>query len=238
MHSARHLKLDGAFNTRDLGGLPTRDGRLTRMGQLFRSDSIVQLTPGGWDTLYARGVKTVIDLRNPDEWRPDLHVRPEKLKAISIPLDGREDVEFWKQWNFAGGCPLFYAPHLERFPHLSAKVHCAIAEAPAGGVLFHCEAGRDRTGLISTLLLMIADVEPAVIASDYVLSWPNLKGFFQRRCEPDQEAEIRALLDRKGTSVEKLIDELVGSGKVLKQLRRGGLRDSHVELLKNRLISA
>ena len=84
----RHLDWEGCRNVRDLGGL----GGIRR-GALVRADALQQLTAGGWAALGAHGVRTVIDLRNPDEIGEDAAPRPAGLDTIQIPLDVMVDTE-------------------------------------------------------------------------------------------------------------------------------------------------
>ena len=145
----RHLSWDGCSNVRDLGGL----GRI-RHGALVRADALQQLSAEGWRALERHGVRTVIDLRNPDEIGEDAAPRPPGLTTIRIPLDGMEDTEFWSQWldRPEFGTPHYYGPWLERFPDRAARALAAIARAQPGGVAYHCGIGRDRTGLITMLI--------------------------------------------------------------------------------------
>jgi protein-tyrosine phosphatase len=158
----RHLGWRGAYNARDLGGLPTADGTLTRRGAIVRSDSLQNLEARGWEEVEAYGVRTVIDLRNHSEIGADIAPRPTSIQTVNIPLDVTEARDFWQVWGngpqFA--TPLYYGPHLERFPERSAEVVGAIATARPGGVVFHCQGGRDRAGQVSMLVLALAGVEP------------------------------------------------------------------------------
>src|SRR3954453_22259393 len=90
---ARHLDWDGCRNVRDLGGLPTADGRVTRVGALVRADALDRLTTAGWAALWGHGVRTVVDLRNADELRPDGAPRHADLATLHVPLDGVEDTQ-------------------------------------------------------------------------------------------------------------------------------------------------
>jgi len=74
------------FNVRDLGGLPTLDGRFTRWGAIVRFDSLGALTEAGWSALVEHGVRTVIDLRNESERGADAAPRPPSLTTIHLPL--------------------------------------------------------------------------------------------------------------------------------------------------------
>jgi hypothetical protein len=64
---ARVLAWEGCHNVRDVGGLPTHDGRATRFGALIRSDMLCRLTDTGQQALFDHGVRTIIDMRTPDE---------------------------------------------------------------------------------------------------------------------------------------------------------------------------
>lgn len=153
----RHLGWRGTYNARDLGGLPTVGGGVTGRGAIVRSDSLQELAAQGWEEVEAFGIRTVIDLRNESEIGADAAPRPASIETVNIPLDVTEDREFWDVWEngpqFA--TPLYYQPHLERFPERSAAVLRAIVSAEPGGVVFHCQGGRDRAGQISLLALAL-----------------------------------------------------------------------------------
>jgi hypothetical protein len=113
----RQLDWEGCANVRDLGGLPTVDGRETAWAAVVRGDTPDNLTPAGWDALLAHGIRTIVDLRNDDE-RTTEAARPAEVATVQVALDGVEDGEFWSEWASGPqfGTPLYYRPHLERFP--------------------------------------------------------------------------------------------------------------------------
>ena len=88
MTDDRHLDWQGCHNARDLGGLRTADGGETRWGAVVRADAPDQLSADGWAALEAHGIRTIVDLRNDDELRPDLVDRPPGLTTLHLPLDG------------------------------------------------------------------------------------------------------------------------------------------------------
>ncbi|HEY7176954.1 MAG TPA: tyrosine-protein phosphatase, partial [Micromonosporaceae bacterium] len=172
MSDDRDLDWDGCYNVRDLGGLRTVDGRVTRSGALVRSDAPSALTASGWAAMRTHGIATVIDLVEDHERRPDAAPRPPELIEVRVPLDGTDDEDFWAPLRANGhwGTVLYYRPYLERFPHRIAAAARAFADAPPGGVLVHCGRGRDRTGLVSMILLSLVGVRAADIADDYARS--------------------------------------------------------------------
>lgn len=171
---------------RDLGGLRTSDGRTIRSGALVRARSLDDVDDDGWAELHALGVRTLIDLCNEDERAAA--PRPDGIAAVHLPLDGSDDREFWDEWaaDWRFGTPVYYGPHIARFPERSVAVLEAIAYAQPGGVLFHCMGGRDRTGMIAMLVLTLVGVAPQDIAADYELS--------------ATDPEIAAGLERAGTT--------------------------------------
>jgi protein-tyrosine phosphatase len=203
----RDLDWDGCVNARDLGGLPTLDGGVTRRGALVRSEMVDRLSPEGWRALRAHGVRTIIDLREGDERTEpgDGAGARDGVVTIHIPLDRiADDTEFWDDWMHGPqfGTPLYYAPFVERFPERIEQVLDAIEQAPPGGVLFHCVGGRDRTGMVAIAALTAARVEPEAIADDYALG-------AERAHTHDPELE-QYLADR-GTSSRELVLELAAS---------------------------
>src|SRR5262249_7934313 len=95
----RHLEWDGCFNVRGLGGLRTADGRAIRRGALVRSDRVTALTAAGWSALVAHGVRTVVDIRDPSEYQPDVAPRPPEVATVAVPLEDRTETAFWEQWR-------------------------------------------------------------------------------------------------------------------------------------------
>lgn len=235
----RHLDWEGCFNVRDLGGLPTTDGRATRRGAVVRADALDGLTAAGWAALVEHGVRTVIDLRNDDELGEDVARRPPELTTARIPLDVSDDREFWDVWERGPqfGTPLYYRPHLDRFPQRSAAVVAAVARAEPGGVAVHCGGGRDRAGQVTMLLLALVGVAAEVIADDYALSFDRLPARYAALGEPDQGPLLRSYLDAQGTTAEALIVELLGGLDVAAHLLSAGLGAGDLAALRTRLVA-
>ncbi len=237
---SRHLAWEGCFNVRDLGGLRTTDGRRTRSGRVVRADSLETLTASGWAALSAHGVRTVIDLRNEDERGVDAAPRPATVTTVHLPLDGSEDREFWDTWDSGPqfATPLYYGPHLQRFPERSVAVLSAIARAEPGGVVFHCASGRDRAGQVTMLLLALVGVAVEEIAADYGLSAERLTARYAARGEPDQGPLVEAFLADRGTSAVELITALLRDLDVEATLLDAGLTSQDVSALRRRLLRA
>ena len=176
----RRLRWDGCVNVRDLGGLRLTRGGETRPGAVIRADSLSQLTTAGWEAVRRYGVRTIVDLRADDELDEDA-AWPADVTVVRVPiLPGSSDDPLWPEFaaifEAAGdddrGLRDVYLEFLERWPESFAAAIAAIGEAGPGALAVQCGAGRDRTGLVSALLLDSAGVDPAHIAADYALTPP------------------------------------------------------------------
>ena len=234
----RHLAWEGCFNVRDLGGLRTTHGHRTRWGRVVRADALDGLESAGWGALWDHGVRTIIDLRNDDELGADVAARPPSLRTLHLPLDCSEDREFWNVWGSGPqfGTPLYYRPHLERFPERSAAVLSAIARAEDGGVAFHCAGGRDRAGQVAMLLLALVGVAPQEIAADYLLSDKQLPARYAARGEEDQGPLLEEFLADRGTTAGELIVATLSELDVEALLLDAGLDRCDIAALRRLLL--
>lgn len=234
----RHLDWDGCHNVRDLGGLPTADGGRIRPGALVRADALERLTARGWAALEAHGVRTVIDLRNDDEVGEDDAPRPAGIETIHLPLDGMEDTGFWRHWigRPEFGTPHYYGPWLERFPERAARVFAAIAHARPGGVAYHCGIGRDRTGLVTLLVLGVAGVPPKAVAEDYALSTDRVPVLLERLGAPEQTADLEAFYAEHATTPAEVLTGVLTGFDAEGYLRGAGLGPGDLAALRTRML--
>ena len=231
----RILDVDGLANARDLGGLPRRAGPPTPFGVFFRSENVDQTTAAGWQQLHAAGIRTVVDLRQPGERDRDAQPRPDWLTTVHVDLDGQENTAFWADYwdNGLVGTALYFLPHLAAMPEWAGAALAALATAPPGGVLFHCMAGRDRTGLIALLLLAIIDAEPEAIVEDYLESVRrgDLRAVASGRA--NDEPVIEALCRSVGTSTEGAVRAALAGLDLPAVLAAAGLTDSELAALRS-----
>jgi hypothetical protein len=155
---------EGARNLIDLGGLPLRDGATTAAGRVWRAAAPESISAAGWTAARAAGLTTVVDLRNAVE-RADVR-EPDGVRVVHAPTEDPDDPEFLAECGPWLDHPRAWAPNLARYPDKLACVFTAIADAP-GGVLVHCAGGRDRSGMVSAMLLALNDVEDEAIADNY-----------------------------------------------------------------------
>lgn len=167
----RMVALDGVHNFRDLGGYPTADGGTTRWGLVYRADGLHHLTPTDVDVLRDRGLGMVIDLRTDAELadRGRFPVDQHDVLFHHLPVVDRtwmpgEVPEFDNAHDFLMWA---YRDMLAvGAPKLAAGL-TLIAAADNTPLVFHCAAGKDRTGLLAALVLAAVGVPAEYIAADY-----------------------------------------------------------------------
>src|SRR4029077_19534135 len=152
----RRVDLEGCLNFRDLGGYPTADGRRVRWRLVYRSDALHHLTAADVARLRDElGIDTVVDLRSTGEITADGHgaLAATPLRFHHLPLfDGQ--LARAEGWGAVDTLADRYTLLAEFARRPIARVIDVLAEAP-GPAVYHCAAGKDRTGVVSAVLLGI-----------------------------------------------------------------------------------
>ncbi len=177
----RHIVLDGCLNFRDLGGYPTAHRRRVRWRQLFRSDSLHLLSPD--DVRLVReqlGLGCVVDLRSTAELHKEGRglLEAQAMRFHHLPLFDGERRDRGDQPAFANLGELYFVM-LDYAAGAVGNVVTALADTDCPAV-FHCAAGKDRTGVISAVLLGLLDVPDEVIVADYAVSREHIAAITER----------------------------------------------------------
>ena len=242
----RHLDWDGCLNVRDLGGLPMEDGGTTRFGSVVRADNVRGLSDAGWRALEDYGVRTVVDLRMYEELADD-PPRDVHVDVVHAPVFEREDTSDWDALD-AGLMHLEPAAH-KREAYLHTLEQCrsrfgnavaAVADARPGAVVVHCAGGKDRTGLVSALLLRNAGVGIADVAADYELAEERLAEVLAAYVDAAKDEEDRASRQRfsgaPAAAMQGVLEELERRyGDVAGYLRAAGVSDDALARARARL---
>ena len=180
----RRLPVEGSYNMRDLGGYPTSDGRLLKWGMLIRSDDLYALQPQGAQYLASVPIDTVVDFRAAEETAeaPDRNL-PAYIQRIHLPITpGRlNDTASYMNATESEADAMMHAMYGELVTSGEA-VSCfrrffeILHEPSSKGVLFHCSAGTDRTGMAAAFLLSALGVPEHIITEDYMVSNSMLEG--------------------------------------------------------------
>jgi protein-tyrosine phosphatase len=221
-------------NAWDLGGLPIASGS-TRPGRIFRSMSPDALDAAGWNAVRSAGIVTIVDLRNDYEVGEAIE-RPPELTVLRAPIEDQSDDQFMAEWGDRLGSPAYYGEILRRWPGLVAAAIIAIADAP-GPVLFHCGAGRDRTGMISAMIEQLVGVEREAILDDYSAAvrafnaWKTTNPF---REPPQSDTELGEHLVSARGELADFLDCL----DIEEYLLTAGLSRTQLASIRSRLLDA
>jgi protein-tyrosine phosphatase len=232
------LPIEGTYNFRDLGGFRADGGR-TRSGALFRSDALAALSDRGRAQIAELSVARVIDLRDDAERAPLPDLVPESAVVVPHPIfpDVRQHIS--AQLDIYALTELLYLGHGDRL----ASAVTMLAEP--GATVFHCTAGKDRTGAVAALTLLAVGVDRDDVMHDYSASEQNLSG--------EWRAKNLELIKHLGIEVTPSLEQLLVStplaaidralaavderfGSVRDYLRVSGVADTTIERLHAQLV--
>lgn len=175
----RRLPLEGASNFRDLGGYETEDGRRVRWRKVFRSGALDRLTEADLAALQAIGLRTICDLRHEDEQTlyptrlpreaaPTIHslpIRPRVRGGYRERIEsGDDDAGTLALHYMTEAYRCYVRDHAEAYKGLMHR----LADEANHPLVFHCAAGKDRTGFGAALILMTLGVPEDAIYEDYL----------------------------------------------------------------------
>lgn len=246
-------------NLRDLGGLPVSGGTM-REHQLWRADDPTLAPADEWDQLTSRGVTTVLDLRSSGEVTASPHHDAERLGIAHHHLPLAEAsvnpialLEAAPAVTSAADVGRWYAGLVRSHAH-EVTTGLEVISTSEGGVLFHCAAGKDRTGILAGVVLMLMGAPRDVIVEDYAHTAGNLTAILKRLqnaayiahqpAQQDEQALAIAeffsgshpLLGAARDSMDSMLTELGGEHGMRQLLEQH--TDSHalVDRLRHRLV--
>lgn len=212
--SDKHLPMTGAYNLRDLGGIRTQDGRYVKWGLLFRSDDLSDLTPSDVIYLNRIPINSVVDFRSEREMKSAPDRLPLSVSNVyELPLNpGNLTFEYAKN-----------APHdidfnrymIDLYRELVSDSICInryreffqlLLDTENAPLIYHCSAGKDRTGMATVFVLYALGVEEDVIMRDYLLSNTYLTDKYAEHIE--KHPRIEPALTVKPEYLEAALDKI------------------------------
>ena len=227
----RNLNLDSVQNLRDLGGYSTKDGRKTKWGAFLRSGDMSAMTEDDQKALLRQGIRSVIDLRMAKEIAiaPNVFSDSKQVTFFNHDFWGTRFDDYRSKRKAATPQEKLadlYCSGLEVNGFVIAQVMKTFAAGDEGFV-FHCRSGKDRTGLVAAILLIIAGVPDEVIAKDFGLSTTYLNepelteedlkkpGAYQKGSAPQtMMLTLGFLRDRYGSVMSYLKDQGVSISEI------------------------
>jgi protein-tyrosine phosphatase len=240
----RVLALQGASNVRDLGGWPTADGRRVRFGRVFRSASLAALTEADAAALANAGIRTVCDLRGEaEQQRAPSRLAGVTTHALSIEPSLHPSLSALLATGTVTGEVMMglmrgaYTAYAMDWSHRYRALFALLLDEDAPPLLFHCTAGKDRTGFGAALILAALGVDEEAVLEDYLAtnrlwradpevaaSLPEAVADVLLRVHPELiTAAFDAVRDAHGT-IETYLEERIG----LTPERRESLRERYL----------
>ena len=185
--SKRHYDIEGGYNIRDLGGYQTPDGGTIRWGKIYRAGILTHITDVGLEQTKELQVRTICDFRATDESEaaPDRWYDIDKLNNYAFPVGaGRPDKFGWMteaDLTEGDGHHLYKSNrnYVTKYADRFRDFFQVLLDETNYPVLFHCTAGKDRTGFAAMLLLSVLGVDWETIKEDYLLTNVYLEQFAQ-----------------------------------------------------------
>jgi protein-tyrosine phosphatase len=246
----RWIELDGAVNVRDLGGLSTDDGGTTAQGVLLRSDNLQGLSDKDVRRLLDDyGLHTVLDLRTPTEVRLEgagplvaeglRHVNLDLIPTWDVSESPSERIVPHEQRE-EGDLSHFYLTYLDQMPQSVVDALRVLADPASGPTVVHCAAGKDRTGVIVGLALVVAGVRRDDIVADYAMTAERIEAVRERLAASPTYAEdmkSRPIDDMRphALSMRHFLDRLDELGGVAAWLTAHGFGADEQAALRQRL---
>lgn len=235
MYNFKRIPFHNLYNFRDLGGYLNKDGYFFEFNKIYRSDVPDKLNLSEWNFIIDRGIRTIIDLRSESECKYMSYTPPKEIKVFNLPLQeidlDLKDIIASSNMAFSKSLQESYEEMILKNIHKVANIINVIADSlSVGGVLFHCTAGKDRTGVLACLIYMICGIEPQDIIADYQLSATY------NEYKKDSAIEIpKELLHLTASSPEtmKNLIRITEERQIIRKLYENGLDRNKIIFLKS-----
>lgn len=239
----RTIDLAGCLNFRDLGGYPTADGQTVRWRQVFRSDALHHLTPQDVARLRDElSLGDVIDLRSSAELQSEGRgpLAVEVMRFHHYPLFDGDAPKTAPSPDLTLTDRYFLLAEFAKRPIARVITTLAVTDAPT---VYHCAAGKDRTGVVSAILLGLLGVSDEIVVADYAATQENLDAIIDRLMSTEgYQSMLSALppdtLHAEPETMLKFLERMRGTyGSMAEYARSAGVAQDSLERLRVRLLA-
>lgn len=192
MTGERCIATDGAPNLRDLGGYAAAGGKTVKWRTVYRSDDLYDLTDADLDVLSSLGIRLIVDFRT----RHETLLSPDRLpstarESVNIPIDAGKIMTRFREENLNAGKTRgimisVYRDLAHDFQPAFRRFFELLADDANLPLLFHCTAGKDRTGFAAALFLTALGVQRETVMEDYLLSVVCLEKRYREGVDYDE----------------------------------------------------
>lgn len=182
------MKLKSVMNFRDIGGIPSNDNGMIRKGLIYRSATVDNINKEDTTRLGNLGIKTIIDLRAPKESKKSKR-KADYTVSVVLPLDFQQTTrERLKPHLYKRNSEAIlgdisnqlYLDILDAAAPVFKQIMELLVSGEGAPVLIHCQAGKDRTGIIIALILLALGADPRLIREDFMKSNDELIPYFKK----------------------------------------------------------
>lgn len=231
MSILKRYLLESIGNMRDIGGY-TIGNKKVKCGKLIRSNLPDNMTDEDISVLKAMGINTVIDLRTKEEIEKANSVfeKNPAFKLLHYKINGGGEIPTKSE-----DVPLSYMRMLEGKESIY-QIFKEIEKAN-DGIIYFCNAGKDRTGVITALILMTLGAKKEDIISDYALSQRHLEKILNCFVKNSENEQIREIVTPKAEYMEKFLDQFYEKyGDINQYLHQIGITDNEINQIKEKYI--
>lgn len=240
----REIQLEGAHNVRDLGGVHTMAGRRIKNGKLFRSDALHKLTNNDLNTLNEYAIATIVDLRSSGELARTGPARLTEGGSRHLHMQVMTgDPQVRNPDQMMRDAQAMYIHMVSESADKYTAVIAALCDPTNQPAVFHCAAGKDRTGITAALIYCILGVDREMIMADYAMTEPNVEKIMANVIEA--MPELKEMIEKRPAgqkradenTIKALLEHLdMEFGGPVEWLRQNGLSDSSMEMLREAML--
>lgn len=221
---SRLIKLEGTNNTRDLGGYTNKYNQVLKNNFIFRSDKLSELTKDDIIKIQNLGIKTIIDFRSFKEKEQEPNIIPNNIRYIEMPINAdkniREEINNIVCGKLNKNVEKYLIEANEDFVNKHSHIFSAFLRLVLSSdtpLLFHCTAGKDRTGFAAYLILHILGVSDELKLADYLMTNTHIKDSLDKqivhcaellKIDKDKANILRPLLIVKEDYINKAIETI------------------------------